>query len=187
MLPTLVTILSALIATLFMVSLTYAFVWDGVKHGDMIRLLGTEVTDKTERQFMTGVWIFFAIGLALSGLYYLAINFLRVESFIVSAGIGGAIGFVQGFVLMHWYIYEHAIQHEDEMYSRNWIPSAVVHWFAHMGFGFSMGTLIAAFMLYGMNGFLISALINLVAAGGILLFARKEHIIAVYRQRHTHT
>jgi hypothetical protein len=122
----------------------------------------------------------------LSWLYYLAITFLRVESFIVSAGIGGAIGFVQGFVLMHWYIYEHALQHENEMYSRNWIPSAAVHWFAHMAFGFSMGTLIAAFMLYGMNGFLIAALLNLVAAGGVVVFARKDQILAGYRHRHTH-
>jgi hypothetical protein len=168
-----------------MASLTYAFVWDGVRHGDMIRLLGTEVSDKPERHFKLGLWIFLAIGLAMSWAYYLAITFLRVESFIVSAGIGGAIGFVQGFVLMHWYIYEHAIQHENEMYSRNWIPSAAVHWFVHMAFGFSMGTMIAAFMLYGIGGFWISALLNLVASVGILLFARKTEILARFRQRQT--
>jgi hypothetical protein len=54
-----------------------------------------------------------------------------------------------------------------------------------MAFGFSMGTMIAAFMLYGIGGFWISALLNLVASVGILLFARKTEILARFRQRQT--
>jgi hypothetical protein len=187
MLATLVTITGAIIATMLMASLMYALVWDGFQHGDTIRLVGTDTTKQPARFLSAGMITYLATGLVLCWLYYLALSFLNLESFIVSAGIGGAIGFVTGFAMMYWSVYEFfAIEQTDQKYSKYWIPTAFAHWFGHTVFGFSLGTMISAFLHYGMDGFLISALVNLLATGGVLVFARKGQILDRLRHRTAH-
>ncbi|HET9236652.1 MAG TPA: hypothetical protein VFO10_05355 [Oligoflexus sp.] len=187
MLATIVTVLGAVIATLLMASLMYALIWDGFQHGDVIRLIGTDITNKPKRFFSAGMIIYLTTGLALCWLYYMTIQFLNIQTFLVSAGVGGAIGFVTGFAMMYWFIYEvFAIQEVNQQYAKYWIPTAIAHWFGHMAFGFSLGTMISAFVLYGMNSFWLAAALNLVAAGGIMLFAKKTEIIDSYHRRQAH-
>ncbi|HYX35461.1 MAG TPA: hypothetical protein VE954_20390 [Oligoflexus sp.] len=180
----LVTVLGALIATLVMASVMYAMIWDGFEHGDMIRLLGSDITQQPRRYFVMGMFLYLGTGLALSWLYYKALNVLKFDSVIISAGLGGFMGFVQGFVLMYFYILELGSRHPNEQFKTHWLPLSFAHWFGHMVFGMALGSIIASYLIYGPRGFLISALVNILIAGGVGFFAKKSEIRALmHRQR----
>jgi len=178
-----VTVTGAVIATLVMAAVMYALVWDGFKHGDMIRLLGQDITQQPRRHFSMGMLLYLGTGLLLSGLYYKALSFFQFDSVIISAGFGGFMGFTQGFILMNFYIVELGSRHANDQYKRYWLPLAFAHWFGHILFGAALGSMISAFLIDGAEGFLIACFVNLLVAGGMTFMARKAEIVSYWRRR----
>jgi hypothetical protein len=182
-----ITVTGAVIATLVMAAVMYSLVWDGFGHGDMIRLLGSDITQQPRRYFSMGMVLYLLTGLALSWLYYMALNFFQFDSVTISAGFGGFMGFTQGFILMNFYIVELGSRHPNEQYKHHWLPLAFAHWFGHILFGAALGSMISAFLIHGSQGFLIAAFVNLLFAGGLTLLARKSDILSGWKRRqHTH-
>jgi hypothetical protein len=179
-----VTVTGSVIATLVMASIMYSLVWDGFKHGDMIRLLGCDITQKSGRYFSMGMVLYLLTDLLLCGLYYMALNFFQFDSVIISAGFGGFMGFTQGFVLMNFYIVELGARHPNDQYNAYWLPLAFAHWFGHLLFGAALGSMIGSFLIHGASGFLIACSVNLVFATGVFLFARKGDFLAARAHRH---
>jgi len=178
-----ITLVGAVIATLVMAAIMYALVWDGFGHGDMIRLLGCDVTEQPRQYFKMGMLLYLITGLALSWLYYLALNFLKFDSVTISSGFGGFMGFTQGFILMNFYIVELGARHPTEQYKRHWLPLSFAHWFGHILFGVALGSMISSYLIFGNLGFLISACINLLFAGGVTVFAKKDEISSILKAR----
>jgi len=93
-----VVVLSGVIATLFMAALMYALVWNGFRHGDMIRILGADLTKSPNRYFTMGMVLYLATGVGISWVYFLVLKFFQFDSVIVSTGFSGFMGFSQGFL-----------------------------------------------------------------------------------------
>ena len=178
-----VTVTGAVIATLVMTAVMYALVWDGFAHGDMIRLLGQDITQQPKRYFSMGMLLYLGTGLLLCGLYYKALSFFQFDSVTISAGFGGFMGFTQGFILMNFYIVELGARHPNEQYKNYWLPLAFAHWFGHILFGAALGSMISAFLIDGTEGFLIACSVNLLIAGGLTLMARKTEILSHWKRR----
>ena len=178
-----VTVTGAVIATLVMAAVMYALVWDGFEHGDMIRLLGQDITQQPKRYFSMGMLLYLGTGLLLCGLYYKALSFFQFDSVTISAGFGGFMGFTQGFILMNFYIVELGSRHPNDQYKNYWLPLAFAHWFGHILFGAALGSMISAFLIDGTEGFLIACFVNLLIAGGLTLMARKSEILSYWRRR----
>jgi hypothetical protein len=178
-----ITLLGAVIATLVMAAIMYALVWDGFGHGDMIRLLGCDVTQKPQQYFKMGMILYLITGLALSWLYYLALDFLKFDSVTISTGFGSFMGFTQGFILMNFYIVELGTRHPTEQYQRHWLPLSFAHWFGHIVYGTALAGMISSYLIFGRRGFLISAGINLLFASGVTIFARKAEILSIMKTR----
>ncbi|WP_141731982.1 hypothetical protein [Oligoflexus tunisiensis] len=178
-----VTVTGAVIATLVMAAVMYTLVWDGFRHGDMIRLLGTDVTTDPKKFFTMGMIMYFVSGMLLSWFYYKALSFLNFDSVTISSGIGGFMGFVQGFVMINFYVTALGSRHPSESYNRNWLPLSLAHWFGHILFGVSLGSIISAFLIHGLSGFYVSAFVNVLFIAGAVLAAKKSQIISTIRHR----
>jgi hypothetical protein len=178
-----VALLSGVVATLLMVAVMYALVWRGFHHGDMIRVLGSDLTEKPKRYFSMGMTIYFATGVLLSWVYYLVLDFFKFDSVLVSNGFAGFMGFSQGFILMHFYVEELGARHPIKLYKKFWIPIAVAHWLGHWIYGASIGSLISAYLIFDGRGFLIGLLVNLFIVASVTFFANKKRIFALLRRR----
>lgn len=183
MLVIFITLLGAFVGTIVMASLMYALVWEGFGHGDVIRALGSEATDKPRRFFNVGLILYLSSGIWLSGLYYYAFKFFHFDSVIIALFLGAGMGFIQGFLFMHFYVAEVGLHHPFAQFSTHWLPLAFAHWVCHLLFGVSIGSMLATYMIHGMQAFAISILVNLAFASLVILMARKARILSAIRSR----
>ncbi len=180
---TFITLMGALVATLVMASLMYALVWEGFGHGDAIRALGREATDKPRRYFSAGLILYLSSGIWLSAVYFLAFRFFNFDSVIVALFLAAGMGFVQGFLFMHFYVAEVGLHHPFAQFSDHWLPLPFAHWLCHLLFGVSIGSMLASYLIHGMPAFFIGVVVNLAFAALVIGFARKTQIMAALRSR----
>jgi len=138
----------------------------------MIRILGADLTMRPSRYFGFGMMVYFVTGIALSWLYFLLLQWCQFDSIAGSMGFAAFVGVSQGFLLMHFYIEGLGSRHPIGLYKRYWIPTSFAHLFGHIGYGLSIGSMISAYFLYGLRGFLIALMINAGLSAAIVLTAK---------------
>jgi len=77
---------------------------------------------------------------------------------------------------MHFYIEELGSRHPIGLYKKYWLPASFAHWFGHMAYGLSIGSMISAYLVFGNRGFYVGSVVILVFAGIIILFAKKNDL-----------
>jgi hypothetical protein len=161
-------------AALLMITIEYAFVWTGVKHGDLIRLLGATLVHKPKNVFKIGLLINAVAGILLSALYFAVLNFFRFDTLIENMGIGAFLGVAQGFILMDFLATAMASTDSPAIDEQSNLPASFAHWMGHILFGSVLGALIGGFLVYGQRGFLIAVMIIVEISTGVLYFSQKR-------------
>ncbi len=170
---TLAVLLSGVIATLFWITLMMTFSWRGFRHGDMISIVGSDVTRKRSCFFSRGILVYAITGMLLAPFYYWLLRAFEVSDILTGIGICTFSGFAQGFLLMHLFFEGPSEMHPGERMQVFLIPASMAYCFGSMGYGVVMGALLTSYMLYQSEGAAITGFIVLIMALTLAYFVKR--------------
>lgn len=173
--------IGGLLATLFWITIMFVFIWKGFHHGDMISVIGSDITNKPALYFSRGLLLYVLSGILLSPIYYFILSWLAFASVISNMGFGAFMGFSQGFLFMHLFVEEPAQHHPSSLLEKFLIPIAVVHWIGHMAYGLALGALLSSYLNHGWAGLSVSGLstilLSLVISFFVMRGAHKQAVL----------
>lgn len=144
------TCLVGIAATSLMTLTLYFFHWRGFANGDMVRALGSLITRKYENSLKPGLAIHLVSGVVFALIYVFVWSmFPDISSASVARHIqlGAFCGFAQGLVTSISLVVFVAEHHPLEQFRVTGINVAVVHLFAHVVYGATVGGLAGALHL----------------------------------------
>lgn len=154
-------LLSGVLATLFWITVMFTFSWKGFHHGDMISVVGSDITNKPKLYFSRGIFLYIITGLILAPAYYFILTWFEFTSVINNIGVSVFMGISQGFLLMHLFVEEPSMHHPPKLLKKFFIPISVGHWFGHMAYGAAIGGLLSSYLIYKWDGLAISGIVIL--------------------------
>lgn len=140
----LMTCLVGVAATSLMTFTLYFFHWQGFANGDMLRALGSVITRKYENSFKPGLAIHLIGGILFALIYVFVWSmFPEIASASVARHIllGAFCGFAQGLVTSISLVVFVAEHHPLEQFRVAGFNVAIVHLFAHVVYGATVGGL----------------------------------------------
>lgn len=159
--PIFLTVTTGIIATAVMVTLLYALVWRGIHHGDLLRFVGVIVFPKSRNPEVIGVVLHVIIGIGLSWSYHYILGKVYFSWFVLNAGFGAFLGFIQGIIVSALFAEKLPIRERTPLLRRFYLPASYAYGAAHQVYGISQGLLIASYFSASYQG--------LAGAGGVLM------------------
>jgi hypothetical protein len=142
-------ILSILLAgftgTTVMTLFLYAIHARKIANGDMVRAIGSLILRKEDLALPVGLAAHYLVGLFFAFVYSFAIGVAPGVSGMVAAFFGGFIGCVHGVVVAIGLTYLVADHHPLPRFRDVGMRVVVVHFLAHVFYGFSVGAVLGYF------------------------------------------
>lgn len=137
-----ISLISGITGTLFMTIFMMAVNQSGMVNADMVRALGSFFTKSLNKSFQVGIIIHFISGIFFAFFYSIAITSFNISGFLSFAGAGTLIGFIHGAVVAFLLVSTVAENHPLKKFQQAGFSVAVVHWVAHLIYGFIVGSVI---------------------------------------------
>jgi len=141
------TILAGIAGTSGMTLFMYLITRSGLSNADMVRAIGSKLTQSLQSAFAVGIILHFVSGIIFAMLYTLAFNFLGLHGVMPLLGAGLGFGFLHGFVLSFILVTTVAEHHPLPEFRDAGLGVAVAHLVGHVVYGALVG------MIIGLLGF----------------------------------
>jgi hypothetical protein len=137
-----VSLIAGVIGTAGMTIFLQIITKTGVANADMVRALGSLFTKSLDSAFSVGIVIHTISGIIFAFIYAIIITSFNLQGIIKSASAGTIMGFIQGGIVGFVLVTSVAENHPLPDFQKAGFSVAVVHWLAHVIYGFIVGLIV---------------------------------------------
>ena len=119
---------------------------EGIANADMIRAIGTIVTDDGS-SFSTGLTVHYVVGIIVAFIYLALISLFEPQNLWAYAGAGGMIGLFHGVAFAFLLVVVVAEHHPKEQFRQAGLEVALAHLGGHIVYGIVVGLIAGIFAI----------------------------------------